>query len=104
MNLINLEGSAILGPGSEWFWAMAQFVVVVVSLYGIYRQLRAQGAANALQRIESLQGLYESERMTYARLATALDLKYNQLSSETMEKARPILDFFENLGDLLDAG
>jgi hypothetical protein len=32
---------------------MAQFVVVVVSLLAIYRQLRAQGSANAVQRIES---------------------------------------------------
>jgi hypothetical protein len=77
---------------------------MVISLYGIYRQLRAQGAANAVQRIESLQGQYESERMTHARLALALDLKYDQLSSQTMEKARPLLDFYENLGDLLVAG
>jgi hypothetical protein len=27
MELVNWDG-AIFGPGSEWFWAMAQFVVV----------------------------------------------------------------------------
>ena len=45
--LINTNGLAIFGPGSEWFWSMAQFVVVVVTLVGIYRQLRAQGGERA---------------------------------------------------------
>ena len=83
---------------------MASFVVVVVSLGGIYSQLRAQGSANAVQRIESLQGKYGSERMAYARLALALDLKYEERSGHTFEKARPLLDFFANLDDLHEAG
>ena len=36
--------------------------VALVTLVGIYRQLRAQGAANALHRMEALQGLFESAR------------------------------------------
>ena len=32
----------IFGPGSEWFWSMLQFVVVGITFYAIYRQLRAQ--------------------------------------------------------------
>jgi hypothetical protein len=42
VTLINTDGLALIGPGSEWFWAAAQFVVVVVSLVGIYSQLQAQ--------------------------------------------------------------
>lgn len=104
MQIVNWEGSALFGPGSEWFWSMASFVVVVVSLGGIYRQLRAQGAANAVQRIESLQGTYDSERMAYMRLVLALDLRYEPRSDRTYEKARPLLDFFANLDDLNEAG
>jgi len=104
VDIVNLEGSAIFGPGSEWFWAMASFVVVVISLVGIYRQLRAQGSANAVQRIEALQGVYDSERMAYSRLALALDLRYEERSLRTYEKARPLLDFFANLGELFEAG
>lgn len=104
MNLINWQGSAIFGPGSEWFWSMAQFVVVVVTLGGIYRQLRAQGAANALHRIESLQGQYESERMEHIKLALALDLKYETLSERTIAMAAPLLNFFVDLGNLHEEG
>lgn len=104
MNLINLEGSAIFGPGSEWFWSMAQLVVVVVTLGGIYRQLRIQGATNAVQRIESLQGYFASERMDYLKLAVALDLKRGEATTATMAKARPILNFFANLEDLYSHG
>lgn len=103
MQLVNWQG-ALIGPGSEWFWAMAQFAVVVVSLYGIYRQLRSQGAANAVQRIELLEGDYNSRRMTYSRLTLALHLKYERPDMNGFFKARPVLDFFVNLGNLNRAG
>ena len=32
MTLINSDGIALIGPGSEWFWTMAQFAAVVVTL------------------------------------------------------------------------
>lgn len=104
VNLINWQGSAIFGLGSEWFWSMAQFVVVVVTLGGIYRQLRAQGAANALHRIESLQGRYTSERMEYTKLALALDLKCEAMSNRTRALASPLLNFFVDLGNLHEEG
>lgn len=104
MNLVNLEGSAIFGPGSEWFWSMAQLLVVVITLGGIYRQLRVQGAANAVQRIESLQGHFSNERMDYLKLALAMDLKRGEATTATMAKARPILNFFSNLEELYSHG
>jgi GNAT superfamily N-acetyltransferase len=100
LTLVNWNGSAIFGQGSEWFWAFAQFLVVVVSLAGIYHQLRMQGATNALQRIESLQAYFSSERMDYLKLAVAIDLKGGQITTATWAKARPILDFLSNLEDL----
>jgi hypothetical protein len=103
MQLVNWQG-ALIGPGSEWFWAAAQFVVVVVSLFGIYRQLRSQGAANAVQRIETLEGEWTSPKMTHARLVLALHLKYESQDLAGFFKARPILDFFVNLGNLHDWG
>jgi hypothetical protein len=104
VNLINWQGSAIFGPGSEWFWSMAQFVVVVVTLGGIYRQLRTQGAANALQRIDFLQGQWSSERLTYSRLALCLHLRHEGIGSATYAKAMPLADFIENLYDLYEQG
>ncbi len=104
MKLINTDGMAFIGPGSEWFWAAAQFVVVVVSLYGIYHQLRSQGAANAVQRIATLEGEWKSPRMIYARLVLALHLKYEPPNLDGLFKAGPLLNFFVNLANLNEAG
>jgi hypothetical protein len=103
MELVNWSG-AIIGPGSEWFWAFAQFIVVVVSLLGIYRQLRSQGAANAVQRIETLEGRWHSPRMAYQRLDLAVHLRTHPPDQDGYLKARPILDFFTNLANLWEAG
>ncbi len=40
--LINADGLAFFGPGSEWFWTMLQFVALATTFYAIYRQLQAQ--------------------------------------------------------------
>ena len=42
MTLINTDGMALIGPGSEWFWTALQFTALAVTFYAIYRQLRAQ--------------------------------------------------------------
>ena len=44
----------LIGTGSEWFWTMVSGLVVAVTFIVIYRQLKAQGAANAFQRIETV--------------------------------------------------
>ena len=43
MQFINWSG-ALIGPGSEWFWSMLQFVIVAGTLIGLYRQLRLQSS------------------------------------------------------------
>jgi hypothetical protein len=95
--LINTDGLVLVGPGSEWFWSAAQFVAVVVSLAAIYRQIRAQGAANFMQRIETLHALWASPRMTYSRLELALHLRYEKPDAACYVKAMPLLDFFADL-------
>ena len=42
MNLINTDGMAIIGPGSEWFWTALQFAALAITFFAIYRQLKAQ--------------------------------------------------------------
>lgn len=104
MNLINTSGSVLLGPGSEWFWSMAQFFAVVITLLGIYRQLKAQGAANALQKMQFLSDRYSSERLTHARVVAAIQLKHGK-SRAGMEPAMvEVADFWETLGSLYADG
>lgn len=69
---MNLVGIAIFGPGSEWFWAMVQCVALVLTGLAIYRQLRAQGSANALQAQASLLAQWESPEMVRLRLAALM--------------------------------
>lgn len=50
MELVNWSG-AVFGPGSEWFWSFAQFVVVAVTLVAIYRQLKLQASERAIDQL-----------------------------------------------------
>ena len=104
MELINTEGSALFGPGSEWFWSMAQFVVVVATLVGIYRQLRAQSASNSLARIESFWDRYTSREMNLAKLNVAIQLRYGDPPTEMNARMDPIAMFFDLLYDQYRAG
>jgi hypothetical protein len=107
MGLINTNGLVLIGPGSEWFWSMLQLVVVVVSLAALYRQLRAQGSANAVQRMDSLQGAWESERMIHVGLLVTLWCKQAGGTSPGLEAQAALAslcDFFENLSDLEEEG
>jgi len=42
VTIINTDGLALFGPGSEWFWTALQFTALAVTFYAIYRQLQAQ--------------------------------------------------------------
>jgi len=42
VKLINPDGMAFIGPGSEWFWTALQFTALATTFYAIYRQLRIQ--------------------------------------------------------------
>ena len=94
---------AILGPGSEWFWAAAQFVVVVISLAGIYHQLRAQGSANTFHQMATLHERWDSERLMRARLALALHFRHVK-DDDVPPMTFAIADFFEDIAMLQDGG
>jgi hypothetical protein len=47
VTLINTDGLALFGPGSEWFWTALQFSALAITFYAIYRQLQAQQAQQA---------------------------------------------------------
>ena len=104
MQLVNLQGSAVFGVGSEWFWSMAQFFVVVVTLFGIYRQLRAQGAANALGRIETLHRRYEARVINLAKLSILVQLRQGRPLSSMLMRVDTVAGFFETMYQLNQAG
>ena len=51
MTLINTNGMAFIGPGSEWFWTALTGVVLAITFVGIYRQLTVQVHASAAEQL-----------------------------------------------------
>jgi len=86
---------------------MAQFVLVSVTIVGLYRQVRQQNAANALERMVQLQGEWNSPRLIYARLCVArwrMQATDMRPDVETTVPLAWLCNFFENLADLYEAG
>ena len=103
MQLINFDGMAIFGPGSEWFWSMLQFAVVAITLLGIYRQLQAQRSATEVALRTKLDDELKETRTVQNDLRAAMyalqggtDLFYAPTSE--------VANWMENVGDLLERG
>jgi hypothetical protein len=54
VNLVNLDGLTIIGPGSKSFWSAVNGIVLAVTFVALCRQLRVQAAAAALAQIEAM--------------------------------------------------
>jgi hypothetical protein len=81
LKIINTEGMAFLGPGSEWFWAMVQALIIGFTLVFIFQQLHAMKLANALGEMRKLTERWESMSMVQARLSVAVDLRVTRPTS-----------------------
>ena len=105
MTIDNVEGSAIFGPGSEWLWSMAQFVVVVVSLFGIYRQLTIARSANAFKQMSDIATEWGSERNTRYRLEVLMALRDGVEPAQVpFGAAAQLSDYWDYVGALVRAG
>ncbi len=93
--MVNTDELVLIGTGSEWFWTMVSGIVVALTFLIIYRQLRAQGAANALQRIDTINGRWSSPEMVLARLEVALALRDGTLDMHDDTRVDSILNYFE---------
>ena len=101
MSLANLEGATILGPGSEWFWAMAQFLLVAASIFGIYFQLRAQRASTLFDQTAALGREWVDETFLVHRLAALVELEGRPIESGLPGAALNVGDFFDRIGYLV---
>lgn len=105
MKLINLDGLALLGPGSEWFWLMLQFVIVAITLYAIYRQLRLQASAAAIEQMDDIVKEWDSESLHRHQLEILIAVR-DGVAPENLPygAASTIGDFWEGIGYLVQAG
>ena len=103
--LINTQGLALIGPGSEWFWSMLQFVVVAVTLVGIYYQLRSSQSANAFTQLGGLVDEWHGERMIRKRLAVSIALRDGADPANLPDApAEAVANYWEKVGSLSRAG
>jgi len=103
LKIINTEGMAFLGPGSEWFWAMVQALIIGFTLVFIFQQLHAMKLANALGEMRKLTERWESTSMAQARLSVAVDLR-DSTEKPMTHAARSIAELFSDIYALRDRG
>jgi Domain of unknown function (DUF4760) len=102
LNLSNIPIQGIFGSGSEWFWAMAQFLVIAFTLFFITYQINLQRLSNALSSLHTLREQWNSEMMCNARKGICEN--QNPLSRTISEHEGPVLTFFEEIGVYLEYG
>lgn len=105
MKLINTDGMALLGPGSEWLWTALSGVVLAVTFLAIYRQLRMQRSAAAIEQLERVEREITSERILRCRLEV---LRAQQAGVDSrdipLHASAPIVNFWERAGSLARRG
>lgn len=100
--VMSAEPIVFWGPGSEWFWTMLQFVVVAVTLLGIYFQLRLQRAANAFDQLNRITAEFNEETMLRARLAVARAMAAGEPPPDGATAM--VANYWENVASLVRGG
>ena len=104
MKLINLDDLVILGPGSEWLWTMISGIVLAVTFIAIYRQLRVQRDAAAIEQVGSIYREWADERLSRAKLETLTLIRDGATPTTTLNAAVDVGDFWEGYAYLVRAG
>jgi hypothetical protein len=105
VKLINTDGMAFIGPGSEWFWTALSGLVLAVTFLAIYRQLRLQSSASAIEQLGSYDREWMSERNTRYKLEVELALRDGADPADAANgAAHAISGFWENIASLARAG
>jgi hypothetical protein len=105
MTLINTNGMAFIGPGSEWFWTAVSGLVLAVTFLAIYRQLRLQRDAAASDQLDALLREWSSERLARAKLALLQAMQAGVAPERLPARALSHIGFFWNrIGYLVQMG
>jgi hypothetical protein len=105
VKLINTDGMAFIGPGSEWFWTAVSGLVLAVTFLAIYRQLRLQSSAGAIEQAAALARDWNSELLHRSRLAVLVALRDGVDRANTPQQATiEIGNHWERVGYLVRSG
>jgi hypothetical protein len=105
VKLVNTDGMALIGPGSEWFWTALSGLVLAITFLGIYRQLRIARSANAFDQLNRLSDNWESERMNRHKLQVLVAVRDGADPANVPSGAAGyVRDFWEDMALLIRAG
>jgi hypothetical protein len=92
----------MFSKGASWFWSMAQFFAIAISLVFIYRQVRVQRQSNMLQTLVSLDNRWHSQEMRSSRKKACENYLPDQLRIRREEA--DVIGFFEDISVYLERG
>jgi hypothetical protein len=104
VKFINTDGMALIGPGSEWLWTMAQFLALAITGLAIFRQLRAQRSASLFDQTGAWDREFEGPRMVRQKLALLLAIEDRDPAEGLPVANDEVPDFFDRLGYLVSRG
>ena len=104
MKIINTDGMAFVGPGSEWFWTAIGVLLAAVTLLAIYRQIRLQRGAAAFEQFAALDREWNSAPMAGDRLTVLRALQEGADPARLPVVANRIANYWERLGYLVRRG
>lgn len=101
MHVINTDGLALIGPGSEWFWTALQFLALAVTGFVIFRQLRAQAWATSMTMAIRLADDFRIELLR-SKLIALMDVTRNrQVMTPAIER---VGGWFDGTSEDVDQG
>ena len=105
VKIINTDGMAFIGPGSEWFWTALSGLVLAVTFIAIYRQLALARGANAREQLESSDREWDSERFALCKLEVLLARRDSTDQAKVPgAPALAIANFWERIAALARGG
>ena len=105
MKIINTDGMALIGPGSEWFWTALSGIVLAVTFIAIYRQLRLQRSQGAIEQTGAWEREWYSERFLLHRLNVLVAFQDGGDPANLPEAAaRTLTNYWEEIGALARSG
>ena len=105
MTIVNTNGMAFIGPGSEWFWTAVSGLMLVVTFLAIYRQLRIARSANSYEQLVAFQNEVWSERMVRVGLDLLVALRDGADATDVRPGVADIIGgFWQQTGALARSG
>ena len=103
--LVNADHLTLIGTGSEWFWSMLQFVIVAITLYAIYRQVRLQTGSAAIQQLDTVVKEWISEAFSRKSVSVMTAVRDGIPPDQIpYGAASSIGDFWEGIAYLVRSG